>query len=276
MNIDVSKIKAAITSKTKAIMPVHFAGRACEMDEILALAKHYNLKVIEDAAHALPTRYKGKLIGQLDSDATVYSFYATKTMTTGEGGMIVSKHTDIIERCKPMRLHGISRDVFDRYTSTKAGWYYEIACDGYKSNMTDMAASLGVVQLRKVWSFREKRAAIATKYRQAFKHLPFVLPQDTGEQNLHAWHLFPILLKDELGERGAWIDRLKQTFDIGCSVHFIPLHHHPFWQKTLGVAPGDFPVADDVFAREVSLPIYTKMTDDQVDRVIKAVTHICG
>jgi len=160
-NIDPTKIEAAITQKTKAIIPVHFGGLACEMQPILEIARKYNLRVIEDAAHALPTTYQEKLIGSLESDATVYSFYATKPIATGEGGMIVTRNPEIAKRCSVMRLHGINRDAFDRYTSTKPSWYYEVVAPGFKYNMTDIAASLGIHQLKKAWQLQQKRANIA-------------------------------------------------------------------------------------------------------------------
>lgn len=276
MNMDVAQVEAAITKKTKAIMPVHMAGLACDMDALFTLAKKHQLKIIEDAAHALPTLYKGKLVGALESDATVFSFYATKTITTGEGGMIVSKHKDIIEKAKPMRLHGISRDVFDRYTSPKAGWYYEVTCEGYKSNMSDIAASIGLVQLRKADKFRARRAKIAAYYHEALKDLPLSIPTDASPDSMHAWHLYVIQVNHPSKSRDDIIQTLKEDYQIGCSVHFIPLHHHSFWQHTLGVKPGDFPVADKVFASVISLPIYTKMTDEQVEHVAMAVREVIG
>ena len=175
-NIDVNAIEQAITPKTKAIIPVHFAGLACDMDKIIELARKYNLKVIEDAAHAFPTRYKDKLIGTLDTDATVFSFYANKTMTTAEGGMLVSKDPKIISRCKVMRLHGISRDAFDRYQSTTPAWYYEIVDNGCKYNTTDINASLGLVQLKKQELLKQKREIIAAKYNEGFNNSNICLP----------------------------------------------------------------------------------------------------
>jgi len=181
LNIDPGKISKAITPRTKAIMPVHIGGLSCDMDPIIEIASEHGLKVVEDAAHAFPATCKGHLIGTLPSDATVFSFYATKTITTGEGGMVVSSDHELLERCRVMRLHGISRDVFDRYTSTKPSWFYEVVEPGFKYNMTDIAASMGIHQLKKAWDFREKRAAIAEKYTEAFKDLPVVIPAQPPE-----------------------------------------------------------------------------------------------
>jgi dTDP-4-amino-4,6-dideoxygalactose transaminase len=273
LNIDVDKIEAAITPKTKAILPVHIAGHACEMDKVLSIASRYNLKVVEDAAHAFPTTYNKKLIGILDSDAAVFSFYATKTMTTGEGGMIVTKNKDLIEFSKRMRLHGISRDVFDRYTTKGAKWYYEITAPGYKCNLTDLAASIGVCQLEKAQNFQKRRQDIAHKYLEAFKDLPVELPYH--DDNMHSWHLFILRLREDAPiKRDAFIETMERQYNIGCSVHFIPLHLHSYWRDLLQLKQDDFPEAYQNYLRAVSLPIYTKMTDQDVDDVIQAVREI--
>lgn len=273
-NIDVSKIEAAITKKTKAIMPVHFAGLACDMAEILRIARKHDLKVIEDAAHALPTRYQGKLIGDLESDAAVFSFYATKTITTGEGGMVVTRNPDIAARCRMMRLHGISRDAFDRYTSTKPAWHYEVVAPGFKYNMTDLAASMGIHQLKKAWAFQQRRQAMAARYDQALADLPIQLPPHENLGDLHAWHLYVIRLPAGVGiERDRFIEAMSQR-GIGCSVHFIPLHLHPYWRDTYALKPEDFPNALQVYQSAVSLPLYTKMSDDDQTRVIAAIREV--
>src|ERR1039457_66587 len=195
-NIDPVRIEAAITPCTKAIIPVHFAGLACDMAAIMAIAQKHNLKVVEDAAHALPTVCSGRLIGSLESNATVYSFYATKTISTGEGGMIVTRDPEVAKRCRIMRLHGISRDAFDRYTSTKPAWHYEVVAPGCKYNMTDVAASMGIHQLKKAWTFQRRRAEMAVLYDQAFVGLPLTLPPHATKGDTHAWHLFVIRLSD--------------------------------------------------------------------------------
>ncbi|MGM8062480.1 DegT/DnrJ/EryC1/StrS family aminotransferase [Vogesella indigofera] len=276
-NIRPEAIRAAITPKTKAIMPVHFAGLACDMDAIIAIAREHGLKIVEDAAHAMPTYYKGKLIGTLDSDVTVFSFYANKTMTTGEGGMVVSKNKDIIARCKVMRLHGISRDAFDRYTSKTPAWYYEVVAPGYKYNMPDTAAAMGIHQLKKINAFLAKRETLAARFDAELADLPLILPaRPTEAGSNHAWHLYPVRLKPEAGiSRDDFIARMAEL-GIGCSVHFIPLHRQPVWRDAYGLKREDFPVADAAFEAEVTLPLYTRMTDDDQTRVIVVVREILG
>jgi dTDP-4-amino-4,6-dideoxygalactose transaminase len=273
-NIDPAQIEAAITPRTKAIIPVHFAGRACEMDAILAIARKHGLKVLEDAAHALPTTCNGRLIGSLDSDATVYSFYATKTITTGEGGMIVTRDPEIAKRCRIMRLHGISRDAFDRYTSTKPAWHYEVVAPGCKYNMTDVAASLGIHQLKKAWSFQKRRAEMAAYYYDAIKDLPVLLPPHAPEGDTHAWHLYVIRLTDSAKvDRNRFIELMAEK-GIGCSVHFIPLHLHPYWRDKYLLKPNDFPNALHTYEHAVSLPLYTRMTEADQQRVVDAIHEI--
>jgi dTDP-4-amino-4,6-dideoxygalactose transaminase len=273
-NIDVARIESAITSRTKAIIPVHFAGLACDMDAIIDVANRYGLKIIEDAAHALPASYKGKLIGSLDTDATVYSFYATKTITTGEGGMIVSKQKDLAERCKVMRLHGISRDAFDRYQSKKPSWYYEVVAPGYKYNMTDIAASIGIHQLMKAEKFQRRRQQLAEYYDVELEGQPLLLPPQAPKGDLHAWHLYVIrLTKNAQIDRDEFIKKMSKK-GVGCSVHFIPLHLHPYWRDTYHLKPSDFPNALEAYSCAVSLPLYTKMSDSDATRVVKAVKEV--
>jgi dTDP-4-amino-4,6-dideoxygalactose transaminase len=273
-NIDPTLIEAAITSKTKAIIPVHFAGLACDMESILAIAQKYGLKVVEDAAHALPTICNNELIGALGSDVTVFSFYATKTITTGEGGMIVTRSPEVARRCRTMRLHGISRDAFDRYTSTKPAWYYEVVAPGFKYNMTDLAASLGIHQLKKAWSFQQKRQDIAACYDNAFKDLSVILPPHSPEGDVHSWHLYVIRLMSGIAVNRERFIELMAENGIGCSVHFIPLHLQPYWRDAYHLNPEDFPNATSSYQYAVSLPLYTKMTKDDVERVVSAVREI--
>ncbi|ELR99053.1 DegT/DnrJ/EryC1/StrS aminotransferase family protein [Gloeocapsa sp. PCC 73106] len=270
-NIDPNQIEKAITPRTKAIIPVHFGGLACEMATIMEIARHHGLKVVEDAAHAIPTTYQGRLVGNLDTDATVYSFYANKPIATGEGGMIVTPHQEIADRCRVMRLHGINRDVFDRYTSSKPSWYYEVIAPGFKYNMGDIAAALGIHQLKKAYMFQEKRRAIAEYYREQLADLPLLLPSFPPFGDLHAWHLYVIrLLK---GDRAEFIAQMSAQ-GIGCSVHYIPLHIHPYWRDTYQLSPEDFPKALATYQQAVSLPIYTKMTRGDQDRVINTIREI--
>ena len=276
-NIDPKLLEAKLTSKTKAIIPVHFAGLACNMIEILEFAKKHNLKVIEDAAHSLPTKYQGKMIGTLESDVTVFSFYATKTITTGEGGMIVTKNPEIAKRCRTMRLHGISRDAFDRYTSKKPSWYYEVVAPGFKYNLTDIASSIGIHQLKKADRFQARREEMALKYMDAFKELDLIMPPKAEAGDLHSWHLFVMRLGESVKTSRADFILEMSNMGFACSVHFIPLHIQPYWRETYNLQENDFPNALNNFIHAVSLPLYTKMTDDDQNRVIKAVkTIICG
>ncbi|MEJ6483221.1 DegT/DnrJ/EryC1/StrS family aminotransferase [Nostoc punctiforme UO1] len=271
LNIDASKIEAAITPRTKAIMPVHFGGLACDMQSILTIAQKHQLKVVEDAAHAIPTTYQGKLIGSLDSDVTVYSFYATKTIATGEGGMLVTRNPEIAQRCRTMRLHGINRDAFDRYTSTKPSWYYEVVAPGFKYNMTDVAASLGIHQLKKAKTLQQQRAAIANRYNIELGDLPLHLPALPADGDIHSWHLYVIRLADSVQvSRNNFIEQLAAK-GIGCSVHYIPLHLHPYWRDTYNLCLEDFPQASYASERIVSLPIYTKMTEADQTHIIEII-----
>lgn len=273
-NIDPEKLERAITPRTKAIIPVHFAGLSCAMDSIIKIARKHGLKIVEDAAHALPTTYDGRLIGTLNTDATVFSFYATKTITTGEGGMIVTRDEAIADRCRVMRLHGINRDAFDRYTSTKPAWHYEIIAPGFKYNLTDIASSIGLQQLKKAWAFQQRRQEMAERYNKELQGLPFVLPPQPQDGDIHAWHLYAIRLDDSARiNRDDFIQEMSAR-GIGCSVHFIPLHLHPYWQKAYDLQPHDFPVAWSAYERAVSLPLYTRMTDEDQTRVIEAVKEV--
>ena len=272
LNIDPAAIEALITPRTKAIMPVHYAGLAVDMDAIYAIAKKHNLKVVEDAAHALPTTYKQQLIGTMQSDAVVFSFYANKTMTTGEGGMLVTRDPDLAARAKVMRLHGINRDAFDRFQAKVPSWYYEIVAPGFKYNLTDIAAALGLHQLKRVSGFQARREQIAARFDEGLADLPVILPprpQHAGD--LHSWHLYVIRLSDAATiNRDQLIERLFAD-GIGVSVHYIPLHLHPYWKARYDLQPEQFPHSQKAYERMVTLPLYTKMTDDDVERVIQSV-----
>jgi len=274
MNIDVRAIDAAVTSRTRAILPVHFAGLPADMDSIFAVARAHGLRVIEDAAHSFPVAYKGDLVGALASDATVFSFYATKTITTGEGGMIVSRDKELMARCRVMRLHGISRDAFDRYTSEKPSWYYEVVAPGFKYNMSDIAASLGIHQLRKAHKFLDRRRVLAARYDAAFSDLPVELPPRGGVDAEHAYHLYVLRLKASAKvTRDEFISAMAER-RVGCSVHFIPLHIQPYWRDQYGLRPDSFPNALRAYQGAVSLPIFTRMSDGDQDRVIEAAHDI--
>ncbi len=277
LNMDLDAASAAVTPRTRAIIPVHFAGLPVDRAALAALAKEHGVAIIEDAAHGHPVLSDGIPVGLGESDAVVFSFYATKTMTTGEGGMVVSHNPAIIDRMKTMRLHGISRDVFDRYTSTAPSWHYEVVAPGFKDNMTDMAAALGRVQLTRAASMREARAAIAAQYDAAFADLPLRLPARPGTADTtHAWHLYVLRLAEEAPvERNRFIELMAQA-GVGCSVHFIPLHHHPYWRELRGPDAPSLPVADAQFQRAVSLPIFSSMSQGQVDKVVASVRSIIG
>lgn len=271
--IDVNKIEEKISKKTKIIIPVHYAGQACDMDKIIQLARKYNIYVIEDAAHSLPTRYKGRMIGKI-GNITCFSFYSTKTITTSEGGMACTEDDNIAERIKIMSLHGISKDAWKRYSS-QGSWYYEIIDAGYKYNMTDIAASLGLVQLRKCNNFQQKREMIAKKYTDAFKDIPEIKVPIVRDYGTHAWHLYVIQLDLERLRinRGQFIDNMREE-GIGCSVHFIPLHLHPYYKKVFRYKKEEFPGATRVYEKIVSLPIYPKMTDEDIDYVIDSTIKV--
>jgi len=274
-NIDSAQLEKHITARTRAIMVVHIAGLPAEMDAIHALAKAYSLPVIEDAAHAFPAKYKGRTIGAL-SDFTAFSFYVTKSLATGEGGMLTTAHSEYAERIAMMTLHGISRDAWKRYTS-EGSWYYEVLHAGYKYNMTDIAAAIGLQQLARSEWLLERRRAIARRYTEAFSHLPELeTPPDPAHVE-HAWHLYMVRLRLErlTLTRDAFIQALTKA-NIGSSVHFIPLHLHPFYRDMYHLAADDFPAALGAYRRVISLPIYPGMTDEDVEDVIAAVEQIIG
>jgi dTDP-4-amino-4,6-dideoxygalactose transaminase len=276
LNIDVAKLRAAITPRTKAIMAVHYGGLACRMDEILAVAREHGLKVVEDAAHALPTTCNGTLIGKLDSDVTVFSFYANKTMTTGEGGMAVTRHADVAQRMRVMRLHGMNRDAFDRFVSKTPAWYYEVIAPGFKYNLTDIAAALGIEQLRKLPRFLERRQVLAACYAKALRELPLILPADAPKGDIHAWHLYVIrLAPDARVDRDGVIQALADK-GIGTSVHYVPLHRHPYWRDRYGLTPQMFPHADAAYRSMISIPLFTAMSDADQSRVITALHEVLG
>jgi dTDP-4-amino-4,6-dideoxygalactose transaminase len=276
LNIDLRRAAEMVGPRTRAILPVHFAGLAVDRHELAAFARQHDLVVVEDAAHALPTRSAGQLVGRGGSSAVVFSFYATKTMTTGEGGMIVTPHADVAQRVRTMRLHGISRDVFDRYSATTPSWRYEVVAPGFKYNLTDPAAAMGRVQLRRATRMQERRSAIAVRYDESFRDLPLDLPARPPDGDVHAWHLYVARLGHGAAmDRDAFIDGMFSE-GVGCSVHFIPLHLHRYWRQTYGLVDEQFPVASREFQRVVSLPLFSAMTDEQVERVITSVHRVLG
>jgi dTDP-4-amino-4,6-dideoxygalactose transaminase len=276
LNISPAAVEAAITPATRAIVPVHYAGLAADMPALLAIAQRHGLKVVEDAAHALPSTTGGALVGTLASDATVFSFYANKTITTGEGGMLVTRDAALAQRARTMRLHGMNRDAFDRFTATVPSWYYEVVAPGFKYNLTDIAAALGIHQLKRAAEFQLQREKLAALYDAALGGLPLTLPPRPPAGERHAWHLYVVRLNDDAGmARDRFIERLFDA-GIGCSVHYIPLHLHPYWRDRYGLAPAQFPHSQHAYERMVSLPLYTRMTADDVARVAAAVRQVLG
>jgi dTDP-4-amino-4,6-dideoxygalactose transaminase len=256
--------------RSAAVIPVHYAGLPCDMEAITEIARHYGARVIEDAAHSFPSLLPdGRFAGTL-GDVGVFSFYATKTITTGEGGMVVTRDPEIAARVKVMRLHGIDRDVWNRYTDSKSSWYYEVLEPGYKYNLPDILAAVGRVQLKRAWELFAMRKKIAAKYDGAFRDNPHVIIPPTGPGD--ARHLYPIRINLAIN-RDAFIDKLKEK-GIGVSVHFIPLHIMPYYKKRYGLEAEQFPESLKIFRRVISLPIWPGMTDDQTDRVIDAVGSI--
>jgi dTDP-4-amino-4,6-dideoxygalactose transaminase len=269
--IDPAAVAAAVGPRTKAIVPVHFAGLAADMAAIHHIAEQHGLAVVEDAAHALPTTCAGRLVGTLPSAATVFSFYANKTITTGEGGMLVTRDAALARRAQVMRLHGISRDAFDRFQSTVPAWAYEIVAPGFKYNLTDIAAALGLHQLKKAHAFQQRRAAIAARYDAGLQGLPVLTPPHAAAGDTHAWHLYVLRLA-----AGAPLgrDRLIEALfaaGIGCSVHYIPLHQQPYWRDRYALTADAFPHSQQAFEQSLSLPIYPRMRDEDVDRVLAAL-----
>jgi dTDP-4-amino-4,6-dideoxygalactose transaminase len=273
-NIDPSDAERRITSKTKAIMPVHIGGEVCDMAAIQSLADRHNLHVIEDAAHALPTTFEGQRVGTI-SELTAFSFYATKTITTGEGGMLTTNNDAHAERAGMMRLHGIGKDAWKRYSRT-GSWKYQVVEAGFKFNLPDILAAVGLAQLRKCDSFFQKRCAIAELYKSKLSQFEELeLPPVGPARSTHAWHLFILRLRtDRLHiDRDTFIEELKRA-GVGTSVHFIPLHRHPFYQRHYGYDMNAFPHAEDSYLRSISLPISPGLSEEQTKIVIENVGQI--
>jgi dTDP-4-amino-4,6-dideoxygalactose transaminase len=257
----------------RAVMPVHYGGMVCNMEEIMRIARQYDVRVIEDAAHSFPSFVDGAGYAGGFGDVGVFSFYATKTITTGEGGMVVTRSRDLAARMSSMRSHGIDRPVFARYTDVKASWYYEVAAPGFKYNLPDILAAIGRVQLSRAVSFLEARRAIAARYNAAFSgDGRFILPPAGVSDALsNAWHLYPLRIRPlELGFSRDEAVRHLQSQGIGVSVHFIPLHTMPYYRDRYGLSPALFPETMAAYENEISLPIWPGMTEEMVDRVIGA------
>lgn len=272
LNISPDLVAQAITPRTRALMPVHLYGHPCEMDSVMEVAREHNLFVVEDAAHALPAGYKRRMIGTIGT-LTAFSFYATKNITTAEGGMLTGD-PDLINQARLWTLHGMSRDAYKRY-SAEGSWYYEVVLPGFKCNMTDIQASLGLQQLKKLPAFQVRRREVVRAYNAAFRDTPELeLPVERPEVE-SAWHLYVVRLNlDRLFiDRGRFIEELKAR-NIGTSVHFIPIHLHPYYRDKYGYQPEDFPIAYENYQRLVSLPLHPRLSDEDVARIIGAVKEV--
>jgi len=275
LNLDFAAAERAVSARTRAIIPVHFAGLPIDRSALTRFASEHGLRVVEDAAHAFPVSSQGRLVGDSESDAVVFSFYATKTITTGEGGMLVTRDAELAARARSMRLHGINRDVFDRYHSRRPNWQYDVIAPGYKYNMTDTAAAMGRVQLGRAVAMREARARIARHYHDSFSDLPVILPAG-GFSGDHAWHLYVLRLDAEAPiSRDEFVAEMARR-GIGTSVHFTPLHMLSYWRDSYRLQAVDFPVATEVFGQVVSLPLFSAMTDSQIERVVAATRAALG
>jgi dTDP-4-amino-4,6-dideoxygalactose transaminase len=278
MNIDPAGIEAALENlgkagrRVSAMIPVHVGGLPCDMEAICHLSRKHGVPIVEDAAHAFPVRIGERFVGT-SGDAGVYSFYATKPITTGEGGMVVTDREEIARRISVMRLHGIDRDVWNRYTEKGAGWRYDIVAPGYKYNLTDIAAAIGRIQLQKAESMLARRRLIAHRYLAAFNGLDFIIPPPHAPN--HAWHLFIIRLREEhlSIDRDTFVEEL-QNRGIGVSVHYIPLHLMSYYRDRYGLKPEDYPASLACYRSCLSLPLYPSLTDDEVELVISAVVEL--
>jgi dTDP-4-amino-4,6-dideoxygalactose transaminase len=272
LNLDPQAVAAAITPRTKAIIPVHFAGHPVDLDAIYAIAKRHNLHVIEDAAHGIGASYKGEPIGSRENP-TAFSFYATKNLVTGEGGMLTGS-ADFLNEARIISLHGMSREAWGRYTQG-GSWAYDIVLPGFKYNMSDIQSSLGIWQLRKFSVMQHRRREIVQAYQESFSGIDQLELPTVRDDVEHAWHLFVIRLRLETLniDRGHFIEELKQR-NIGTSVHFIPMQKHSYYRNTFGLRLGDYPVTQANSERVISLPLNPTMTDSDVRDVVAAVTEI--
>ncbi|MGH8610594.1 MAG: DegT/DnrJ/EryC1/StrS family aminotransferase [Gammaproteobacteria bacterium] len=274
--IDLADAENRLTPCTKAILPVHFGGLPCDMKAILDFARHNGLKVIEDAAHALPAHRDGRLVGTWDSDACIFSFYANKTITTGEGGMLVTRDPKIAARARLMRTHGLNRNAFERFRKVGASWAYDIVAPGFKYNMTDIASAIGIVQLTKAHSFQEQRQKAALHYFDTLRGLPLDFPVLPPNGSLHSWHLFPVRIHEDARVTRDDVIAALTSARIGSSVHYRPLHEMTYWKERYPSQPGAFAVAERYFAGAVTLPLFPGMTHAEVERVAGVLHEVLG
>lgn len=265
--IDLEDAERRYTPRCKVIVPVHFGGWPCDMSAIVAFAKGRRLKVIEDASHALPAGRNGVLVGASKSDACVFSFHANKTITTGEGGMIATRNPELAARARAMRTHGLDRDAFDRFRRVGATWSYQIVAPGFKYNLPDLAAAIGITQLERAHQFQAARQAVAERYRMRLELLPIDCPIPAPKGGLHAWHLFPVRIHSDAPVGRDEVIALLTSRGIGSSVHYRPLHQMTYWRKDERIARTAFPVADRYFEGAVTLPLYPDMREADVDEV---------
>ena len=273
LNINPEAVETAVTPHTKAIIPVHLYGHPCQMDALQAIAHKHNLLLIEDAAHAIGASWHEQPVGSI-GDMTAFSFYATKNLVTGEGGMVTTHSGELAQKMRQWLLHGISRDAWKRY-SAEGSWFYEVVLPGFKYNMMDIQAAMGIHQLARLPQMQARRHALADRYTFGLSDLTAVKLPEVADEIVHAWHIFPIRLKlDQLQiDRAAFIQKLRE-YNIGTSVHFIPLHRHPYFQKKFNLHAAQFPLADAAYERLISLPLYSRMTDKDVDDVVMAVRRV--
>ena len=276
LNLDIDHLRHLIGERprVRAVMPVHFAGLPCDMSAIREVARSAGIAVVEDAAHALPAAHGTEVVGSR-SEYAVFSFYATKGITTAEGGMVVVSDAERAGALRTMAFHGIDRIAFDRYRSAMPAWHYDVVAPGYKYNMSDVAAAIGLKQLAKADAFHTRRTEIAQQYLSAFADLPLQLPAVGATGDVHSWHLFVVRLMPERAglDRDGFVGELARA-GIGTSVHFIPLHVLSYWSELTGLQPESLPVAVSAYENAVSLPIYPSLTDDQVTRVIETVRSV--
>jgi len=272
-NIDPKDIRKKVTSKTKAIIPVHFAGRPCDMDEIMSIAKEYDLKVIEDCAHAIETEYKGNKAGTIGAFGC-FSFYVTKNIVTGEGGMVITDNEAYADKIKILGLHGMTKDAWKRF-GDEGYKHYQVVHAGYKYNMMDIQAAIGIHQLPRIEIYRKRRQQIWDTYNEAFQDLPVIIPEKNQKNTKHAYHLYTLLIDiDQINiTRDQFLNEMTKR-RIGVGVHYIALHLHPYYQKSYGYKRGDFPNSEWVSDRTVSLPLSAKLNDNDVQDVIDAVKDI--
>ncbi len=272
LNLDPQCVESAITPSTKAIIAVHYAGHPADIAALSAIANRHNIALVEDAAHALPASYRGQLVGS-STNLTSFSFYATKNLTTAEGGMLTGD-AQLVERARTFSLHGMTRNAWNRY-GTEGTWFYDVVCPGFKYNMTDLQASLGLVQLSRLESMQRRRAEIFARYNAAFEAVSWLQTPTCRADVQSAQHLYVLRLHD--GATGGWRDALiaeLKARGICTSVHFIPVHLHTYYRQKYGYQPEDFPVALENYQRMLSLPLSPALTDDEVSRVISAVRQL--